>query len=101
MERVARRDGIDLAGSWAYSDSITDEPMLRAVGHPVAVNPDRDLAKAARKNGWETRTFDRPVRLRDHAPTPSPTTVGIALGAAAALGGAVAGGVALRRRTAR
>ena len=101
MERVALRDGFDLADCWAYSDSATDLPMLEAVGHPVAVNPDRELAKAARKNGWETRTFDRPVRLRDHAPTPSPTTVGIALGAAAAVGGAVAGGVALRRRAAR
>lgn len=98
MERLAARDGFDLADCWAYSDSATDLPMLSAVGHPVVVNPDRDLAKVARQNDWETRVFDRPVRLRDHAPTPSPATIGIALGSAAAVAGAVAGGVALRRR---
>lgn len=98
MERVAARDGLDLAECWAYSDSITDEPMLSAVGHPVAVNPDRDLARVARANGWEVRRFDRPVPLDRDAKTTTPTKVGVAVGSAALVGGAVAGGLVLGRR---
>ena len=45
----AERDGIDLAASYAYTDSATDMPMLEAVGHPVAVNPDRELLRAAKR----------------------------------------------------
>ena len=45
MRELADRAGLDLAGSYAYSDSITDLPMLEAVGHPVAVNPDKELGK--------------------------------------------------------
>src|SRR5205823_3518318 len=48
IREAAERDGIDLAASYAYSDSITDAPMLEIVGHPVAVNPDRELARLAR-----------------------------------------------------
>ncbi len=58
---VAAREGIDLAASYAYSDSATDLPMLECVGHPVAVNPDRELLRAAREKGWEVRTFQRTV----------------------------------------
>ena len=47
IRELAERNGIDLERSSAYSDSATDVPMLEAVGHPVAVNPDRALAKAA------------------------------------------------------
>ena len=87
--RWRSREGIDLAGSYAYSDSITDLPMLRAVGHPVAVNPDRDLARVARAEGWGIENFEHPVRLRDRMPVP-------ALGPSIAVGGvlAAAGGVA-------
>jgi HAD superfamily hydrolase (TIGR01490 family) len=56
---VAAREGIDLAESYAYSDSESDLPMLRAVGHPVAVNPDSALARVARDEGWEIMRFDR------------------------------------------
>jgi HAD superfamily hydrolase (TIGR01490 family) len=59
MREVAAREGIDLAESWAYSDSESDLPMLRAVGHPVAVNPDAELARVAREEGWEIMRFDR------------------------------------------
>ena len=62
---LAERNGIDLAESTAYSDSATDLPMLEAVGHPVAVNADRALAKVARERDWEVRQFTKPVRLRD------------------------------------
>ena len=87
MEETAAREGIDLSASWAYSDSATDIPMLEVVGHAVAVNPDRELARVARERGWEVRKFERPVRLRDRVPTPppAPTAVGAsALVAAAA-----------------
>ncbi|HLX86859.1 MAG TPA: haloacid dehalogenase-like hydrolase, partial [Acidimicrobiales bacterium] len=73
-------EGIDLEASFAYSDSYTDVPMLEAVGHPVAVNPDRVLGRLARERGWETMQFTRPVRLRDRVPVPP-------LSAAAAVGG--------------
>jgi HAD superfamily hydrolase (TIGR01490 family) len=56
---VAGREGIDLGDSYAYSDSESDLPMLRAVGHPVAVNPDAELAQVAREEGWEIMRFDR------------------------------------------
>jgi HAD superfamily hydrolase (TIGR01490 family) len=72
MEEVAQRDGIDLARSYAYSDSATDLPMLRAVGHPVVVNPDRELLRAARERGWEVRRFSRRVPLRQRVPMPRP-----------------------------
>jgi HAD superfamily hydrolase (TIGR01490 family) len=59
IRQVAAREGIDLAESYAYSDSESDLPMLRAVGHPVAVNPDAELARVAREEGWEIMRFDR------------------------------------------
>ena len=59
VEELAARDGVDLAASHAYSDSATDVPMLEAVGHPVAVNPDRALRRVARQRGWEIRHFAR------------------------------------------
>jgi HAD superfamily hydrolase (TIGR01490 family) len=62
--RAMEDRGIELEGSFAYSDSITDLPMLDAVGHPVAVNPDRELRKEAEARGWDIRDFRRPVRLR-------------------------------------
>jgi HAD superfamily hydrolase (TIGR01490 family) len=88
MREVAEREGIDLARSWAYSDSATDLPMLEAVGHPVAVNPDRELAKVAREREWEVRKFERPVRLRDRVPTPPPAPT--AVGATALVAGGLA-----------
>ena len=59
IREVAAREGIDLGESWAYSDSESDLPMLRVVGHPVAVNPDAELARVAREEGWEIMRFDR------------------------------------------
>jgi HAD superfamily hydrolase (TIGR01490 family) len=56
---LAAREGFDLAESWAYSDSESDLPMLRVVGHPVAVNPDAELARVAREEAWEIMRFDR------------------------------------------
>jgi phosphoserine phosphatase len=59
MRELAEREGIDLEQSYAYSDSESDLPMLRAVGHPVAVNPDGPLARVAREEGWDVLRFDR------------------------------------------
>jgi HAD superfamily hydrolase (TIGR01490 family) len=59
IAEVADREGIDLTESWAYSDSESDLPMLRCVGHPVAVNPDAELLRVAREEGWQVMTFDR------------------------------------------
>jgi HAD superfamily hydrolase (TIGR01490 family) len=59
MEAFAAEHGIDLAASYAYSDSLSDLPMLRAVGHPVAVNPDPSLAEIAREEGWQTMRFEQ------------------------------------------
>jgi HAD superfamily hydrolase (TIGR01490 family) len=90
MRGLATERDIDLAGSYAYSDSATDIPMLETVGHAVAVNPDRELARVARERGWEVRQFSRPVRLRDRVPMPSPgPTAAGALAAGAVTGGAV------------
>lgn len=55
------RHGVDLAESWAYSDSIYDEPLLSAVGHPHAVNPDARLAAAAAARRWPVLHFDVPA----------------------------------------
>jgi phosphoserine phosphatase len=59
MREFAASHGIDLAASYAYSDSLSDLPMLRAVGNPVAVNPDPPLAQIARAEGWQVMRFER------------------------------------------
>lgn len=59
MRGFAEGHGIDLAESWAYSDSASDLPMLRAVGNPVAVNPDGELAEIARAEDWRVMRFER------------------------------------------
>jgi HAD superfamily hydrolase (TIGR01490 family) len=65
VRKLAEQLDIDLKRSYGYSDSITDAPMLHCVGHAVAVNPDRDLARLARECNWEVRIFRNRVRLRD------------------------------------
>jgi HAD superfamily hydrolase (TIGR01490 family) len=87
---LAEREGLDLACSYAYSDSVSDLPMLEAVGHAVAVNPDAELERLAVEHGWEVLRLD-PLARRLRA-------VG-ALVAAAALGG-VATAVLARRAAA-
>ena len=59
IEELARREHLDLSRSFAYSDSASDLPMLRAVGHPVAVNPDAALLRIAREEGWDVLRFER------------------------------------------
>jgi HAD superfamily hydrolase (TIGR01490 family) len=59
MRALAAAEEIDLDASYAYSDSESDLPMLRAVGHPVVVNPDADLGRTAAEEGWEVVRLDR------------------------------------------
>ena len=59
MRKLAEREGIDLTGSTAYSDSHTDLAFLEAVGNPVAVNPDRKLRTIARKRDWPILHFNQ------------------------------------------
>jgi HAD superfamily hydrolase (TIGR01490 family) len=56
-ERFAAEHGVDLAGSYFYTDSISDLPLLERVGHPVAVNPDPRLRRLALRRGWPVETF--------------------------------------------
>jgi HAD superfamily hydrolase (TIGR01490 family) len=82
MRELAQRHGWDLAECYAYTDSHTDLPMLEAVGHPHAVNPDRGLRREALEREWPVLEFKQPVALRSRfprLPAPSkPVAVGIA-----------------------
>ena len=97
---LADRAGYDLAGCYAYSDSVTDVPMLESVGHPYAVNPDRAMRKAAAERGWPVLSFSRPVALRQRSMEANRSTLtAVAVGAGAAAAGAAF--VAARRRDRR
>ena len=90
VRALAEREGLDLARCTAYSDSSNDLPMMSAVGHAVAVNPDSGLREAARERGWEIRDF-RTGRKAAKVGVPA------AAGTGALVGGVIAG-LALRRR---
>ncbi|WP_129307730.1 HAD-IB family hydrolase [Streptomyces sp. L2] len=94
IRELAASEGYDLDRCHAYSDSATDLPMLQAVGHPHAVNPDRALRREASARGWPILEFRRPVRLKQRlstfSVTPRPVLVAAAaVGAAAATAGLV------------
>jgi len=92
IRQRAADEGIDLAESYAYSDSESDLPMLRAIGHPVAVNPDAELERIARQEGWRIMRFDKlGRRLRIAAAAAAIALVGGG-------GGYVAGELRERRR---
>ena len=92
---LAEREQIDLAESFAYSDSITDTPMMEVVGHPVAVNPDKELRKLAAEREWPIVEFSRQVSLGTRLRQPVPIISGATI--AAAILGAV--GMALLKRS--
>ena len=101
MRELAAERGYDLTASYAYTDSITDLPMLNLVGHPTAVNPDDDLRRIAAERDWPVLDFARPVSLRTRLPIEK-RRAAVAAGAAAAVS-AVALGIAWyarHRRTA-
>jgi len=88
VREVAAEGGYDLSDCYAYSDSITDLPMLEEVGHPTVVNPDRALRRIAAEREWPVREFTRPVPLRTRFAVPStPVVTGAAVGVGAAVVG--------------
>lgn len=89
MRALAEREGYPLANCHAYSDSANDLPMLTAVGHPHAVNPDRKLRHYATEQGWPVIDYRAGVRLM-RVGLPRSAAVG-------ATAGAVAAGTAIRR----
>jgi HAD superfamily hydrolase (TIGR01490 family) len=86
LRTLAAERGYDLAASYAYSDSITDLPMLETVGHPFAVNPDKALRRAALERGWPVLSFTKAVPLRERLSglkAPQPATTAVVAGAMA------------------
>lgn len=100
IQELAAKHGYDLESSYAYSDSLTDAPMLEAVGHPTAVNPDRPLRKLASEKGWPILTFSNPVSLRSRIPSASTRTIAAtaAIGAGATLAGGITFALLRRKR---
>jgi len=99
MREFAEAENIDLARSYAYSDSGTDIPMLAAVGHPHAVNPDRALRKEAAARGWPVLVFSKPVSMRSRMPAiPRPSRSVVAATAVAAGAAAAAAVLWISRR---
>lgn len=89
IAEVAEANGLDLAASYAYSDSASDLPMLKAVGHAVVVSPDVELERLARQEGWQVMRLD-PIGRR--------LTVAGALLGAAATGGITSAVLSSRER---
>jgi HAD superfamily hydrolase (TIGR01490 family) len=89
IRALAEERGYDLANSYAYSDSVTDVHMLEEVGHPHAVNPDKELRRIAAARGWPVLVFVKPVALRSRVlfPTTRPTIAALAVGGVVAVGG--------------
>ncbi|MDR3360635.1 MAG: HAD-IB family hydrolase [Bifidobacteriaceae bacterium] len=103
IDELARREGYDLAASYAYSDSITDQPMLAAVGHAAVVNPSRALRRLAQERGWEVIHFraPEPVRSENRRLALAAAAAALAPGLLAALGVALARRLARRARASR
>lgn len=86
---LAEERGYDLADCYAYSDSVSDAPLLETVGHPTAVNPDRALRRLATERAWPVLEFRHPIplgrRLRERPAVPMTAaalglSIGIAIG---------------------
>ncbi len=80
ISELARWEGFDLQQCYAYSDSISDLPMLEAVGHPVAVNPDSKLERIARRHSWPVVIFARRTKAVIRRTTAGVGTAAIAAG---------------------
>lgn len=95
IRELVEKQGYDLRASYAYSDSLTDVPMLSLVGHPVAVNPERGLKKHAAEHGWDTRAFKNPEPLFD---PPGAKEIGIGAGVVVTVTALTAFGIWLAQR---
>jgi HAD superfamily hydrolase (TIGR01490 family) len=93
IRELAEARGYDLAQCYAYSDSVTDLPMLEAVGHPTVVNPDRALRRVAVERGWPVLIFSNAVPLRERIAGLRPPRAAATIGFAG-VGVATAAGVA-------
>lgn len=87
VRALAESRGYDLEQCFAYSDSSSDLPLLEAVGHPSAVNPDRTLRRVATERSWPILEFRHPVplgrRLRDRPAVPvAAAALGVGVGVA-------------------
>ncbi|MCU1504768.1 MAG: hypothetical protein JWM12_4122 [Ilumatobacteraceae bacterium] len=80
IEELARWEALDLRQCWAYSDSASDLPMLHAVGHPVAVNPDGKLERIANDHGWPVVVFRKKTKAVARRTTQAVGTAGVAAG---------------------
>jgi HAD superfamily hydrolase (TIGR01490 family) len=91
IRALAEQLGYDLSESYGYSDSVTDVPMLEAVGYAHAVNPDRELRRTAAAKGWPVLVFTKPVALRSRLPLPpaKPALAVLAVGGVVAVGGVI------------
>lgn len=78
IQELAKWENFDLGQCYAYSDSASDLPMLEAVGHPVAVNPDARLARVAHHNGWPIVVFSKQTKAVMRRTTQAVGTVGVA-----------------------
>jgi HAD superfamily hydrolase (TIGR01490 family) len=84
VTRIAASAGYRLDECYAYSDSITDAPMLEAVGHPAVVNPDKQLRKLAIERGWPVLDLSDPVGLAERTKFRRPGLPALTLAAAGA-----------------
>ncbi|MDF3303604.1 HAD-IB family hydrolase [Rhodococcus sp. T2V] len=83
LREYAVKHDADLGDSFAYSNGAEDVPMLKSVGHPVALNPDRKLAATARQNGWPSVNLRPPESGADPMSIARTTTaIGALMGAA-------------------
>lgn len=96
VREIAEREGISLDESYAYSDSMTDLPLLELVGNPHAVNPDRELKAIAEERGWPVLEFRRQVSLAKRLARPVPIISGATV--ATVIGAAIAWTMVRKRR---
>ncbi|MGV9670345.1 MULTISPECIES: HAD family hydrolase [unclassified Gordonia (in: high G+C Gram-positive bacteria)] len=97
IESVAAEYGYDLDKSYAFTDSITDVPMLESVGHPRVVNPDRALRRQAENHGWPIYDF----ALETEPSAASAAAPALAAALVVGVGAAVGYGMGVRRTTSR
>jgi HAD superfamily hydrolase (TIGR01490 family) len=96
VQAVADEQGISLADSYAYSDSMTDLPLLELVGNPHAVNPEKELRTIAEQRGWPILEFQRQVSLAKRLTRPMPLISGATV--AAVIGAAIAWALVRKKR---
>lgn len=86
VRKLAAERGYDLSECYAYSDSVSDVPLLAAVGHPSAVNPDKALRREANERHWPVLEFRHPIplgrRLRSRPAVPVAAALGLGVGVA-------------------